>query len=474
MIKITACVIVKNEAQNIGRWLECVRPIADEIIVVDTGSTDNTVELAEQDGVIVDHFAWCNDFAAAKNYALSKATGEWIIFLDADEYFSPATAPNVRKVIEAYQRNPKIVGIICQLVNIDKDNNNRFSGTASQVRVFRNLPSLRYVGKVHENLVNRQNGDRRFEVSRDLEIYHTGYSSSIQRQKVERNLQILLAGGETETEGNALAMMDCYYGLEDYDKAEQYARRAIKSCLRYIGLETHPYETLISIYVKKGLLDKALTVIAEAKKAFPFAATFWVYEGICRYDLKDYLAAEEQFLTAVSMCQQDQTTEKLRSCLSDNGTNHLPLIYQYLGQLKQLRLDLAGAAEFYFKSLRLFPYREESLHNLLICLADVEPAELIDLLNTIYDKQNDAQFLCQVLRPSKAKQVYIYYAKQGNIHNRIAEYFAAGRIDAAAAQLADDTERLYSLGLCAAREMKLPSQCELWTLLPEKYRQRWG
>lgn len=474
MIKITACVIVKNEAQNIRHWLECVRPIADEIIVVDTGSTDNTVELAKQGGAKTEFFAWCDDFAAAKNYALSKATGQWIIFLDADEYFSPQTLPNVRRIIEDYQRNPKIVGVICLLVNIDKDDNNRFCGTASQVRIFRNLPSLRYEGKVHEKLVNRQNSNRRFELSRELEIYHTGYSAGIQRQKLERNLKILQAGGETETEANALAMMDCYYGLEEYEKAIPYAERAINSELRYVGLETHPYEVLISIYYKIRSLEETLLIVEKAKKAFPAAAAFWVYEGIFRYNQHDYLAAEQQFLAAIELCQQDQTIEKLKTCLSDNGSNHMPVIYQYLGQLKQLRLDLAGAAEYYFKSLNLFPYREESLHNLLTCLADVEPTELIGLLNTIYDKQNDAPFLCKILRPAKEKDVYIYYSRQGNIRNQTAEYLAVGRADAAAAQLADEVERLYSLGFFAAREMKLPPQCELWTLLPEQYRQQWG
>lgn len=474
MSKISACVIVKNEAANIGHWLDCVRPIADEIIVVDTGSTDNTVELAKQGGAIVDFFPWKNDFAAAKNYALSKATGEWIIFLDADEYFSPQTAPNVRKIIAQYQRNPKIVGIICRLVNVDKDQNFKFQGTASQVRVFRNLSSLRYEGAVHEILVNKRSHDRRFEVCRELEIYHTGYSSSIQRQKVERNLQILLAGGETETDANALAMMDCYFGLEDYEKALVYAKRAIAAKgLRYIGLETHPYETLISIYMRTRSYEETLPIIAEAKAAYPMAVVFLVYDGVCRFELHDYKRAEECLLKAIEICQQDKTIEKLDGCLSDGGVQHLPLIYFYLGRIKQLRLDNAGAAEYFLKSLQGFPYRAEGLLRLLDCLQGTEPAEIISLLNSLYDKKNDAPFLCQALRPEKEKAVYLYYARMGNISNRLADFLAAGRTDAAAAKLAETTERLYSLGLIAAEKSGKTPGSELWSLLPEQYRGKW-
>ena len=71
-MKISACVIVKNEEKNITQWLNNMRQIADEIIVVDTGSTDNTLTILENSGVTPYHFIWCNDFSAAKNYAIQR------------------------------------------------------------------------------------------------------------------------------------------------------------------------------------------------------------------------------------------------------------------------------------------------------------------------------------------------------------------------------------------------------------------
>ena len=88
-ISISQCMIVKNEEKNIRRALSWAKEIVQEQVVVDTGSTDRTVEIAESMGAKIFHFEWCDDFSAAKNYAIEQATGDWIAFLDADEYFTP-------------------------------------------------------------------------------------------------------------------------------------------------------------------------------------------------------------------------------------------------------------------------------------------------------------------------------------------------------------------------------------------------
>ncbi|MCI9485617.1 MAG: glycosyltransferase [Lachnospiraceae bacterium] len=84
-IRISQCMIVKNEEKNIERALSWGRDVVWEQIVVDTGSTDHTVEIAKRMGARLFHFDWIDDFAAAKNYAIEKAGGDWIAFLDADE-----------------------------------------------------------------------------------------------------------------------------------------------------------------------------------------------------------------------------------------------------------------------------------------------------------------------------------------------------------------------------------------------------
>lgn len=97
---ISQCMIVKNEEKNIRRALSWGKDIMCEQIVVDTGSSDRTVEIAREMGAKIFFFPWINDFAAAKNFAIDQAKGDWIAFLDADESFTPEDAAKIPEILE--------------------------------------------------------------------------------------------------------------------------------------------------------------------------------------------------------------------------------------------------------------------------------------------------------------------------------------------------------------------------------------
>jgi tetratricopeptide (TPR) repeat protein len=175
--RLSLCMIVKDEAQNLGRCLASAQAWVDEIIVVDTGSTDETVAIAESFGAKVSHFPWCNDFAAARNYSLSLASGAWILVLDADEELvvQPNHSQDWRQHLEqlTWQINLK-----------DADATAGLTGMATP-RLFRNLPDLIYAGAYHEALLYQgqpipspQSG-----VLPTLEICHYGYSPTALAQK---------------------------------------------------------------------------------------------------------------------------------------------------------------------------------------------------------------------------------------------------------------------------------------------------
>ena len=104
-VRLSQCMIVKNEEKNIERALSWGKDIMYEQIVVDTGSTDRTVEIAKGMGAKVYHFEWIDDFAAAKNYAIEQAKGDWIAFLDADEYFPPEDAAKLMSILRDLQHS---------------------------------------------------------------------------------------------------------------------------------------------------------------------------------------------------------------------------------------------------------------------------------------------------------------------------------------------------------------------------------
>ena len=194
LVRLSQVMIVKNEEKNIEKALSWAKKVAVEQIVVDTGSTDRTTEIAERMGAKVVHFDWVNDFSAAKNFAIEQATGNWIAFLDADEYFSEIDAKKLIIFLKRIMSDPQMKAnyhvLNCALVNVDDEG--KTMSTQDQERVFRNLPSIRYMGRVHERLdIDKANIVEVDEIS----IIHTGYSDTSLKEtgKAARNVEILRA-----------------------------------------------------------------------------------------------------------------------------------------------------------------------------------------------------------------------------------------------------------------------------------------
>lgn len=195
-IRLSQCMIVKDEEKNIGKALSWGKGIAFEQIVVDTGSTDKTVQIAQEMGAKVYHFDWIDDFSAAKNFAIEQATGKWIAFLDADEYFSIEDAGKLHGILENIDKEQRLRGetilVQCSMVHLD-EYGKPFSAMVHK-RVFSNTSKLRYVNKIHEML--RYSGAGRpvtIDASKSLNIFHTGYSASIYKEtkKLDRNIEML-------------------------------------------------------------------------------------------------------------------------------------------------------------------------------------------------------------------------------------------------------------------------------------------
>ena len=204
-VRLSQCMIVKNEEKNIRHALSWGKGIVCEQIVVDTGSSDNTVRIAEEMGAKVFYFPWNDDFSAAKNFALEQAQGDWIAFLDADEYFSEEDSRKILPLLSRVEKQfslkdrPKIIRSM--LANLN-DSGEVFS-TAMQSRIFKNTPLLRYENRIHEQLSFR-GGDKvvTLDATDMLTIYHTGYSDAAYKEtgKIGRNLSLLEQEVEREPE----------------------------------------------------------------------------------------------------------------------------------------------------------------------------------------------------------------------------------------------------------------------------------
>lgn len=233
-IGISACAIMKNEISNVEAWLDNVRVFAQEIIVVDTGSIDGTKEfLAKQSDVKVFHYEWQNDFSKAKNVALQKATGDWLVFTDADECFYHPE--NIIEYLEQLDKQSADIDVIfCPIDNIDADSNNEIINSDVVPRIIRNHVGIKYIGAVHEQLTKGSEPwqDIKYVVAdRQLAIRHTGYSTKVIPFKYQRNYKILQQVMEKSSNPEMYYgfLSESLLGLAKYQEALEYAILAMES-----------------------------------------------------------------------------------------------------------------------------------------------------------------------------------------------------------------------------------------------------
>ncbi len=193
MPTVSACLIVRDEEEHLDACLEALEPFVDELVVVDTGSTDRSVEIARAQGARVVELPWGDDFAAARNACLELATSDWILSVDADELFDPESAEGLRLLLEGEGAEAYLVWID----NLDggRDANGRPSfHSVGAARLFRNRPEIRWERPVHETVLPslERLGAGPIEHSH-LRLVHHGYlpAAMAARGKLARNLQIL-------------------------------------------------------------------------------------------------------------------------------------------------------------------------------------------------------------------------------------------------------------------------------------------
>jgi GT2 family glycosyltransferase/predicted Zn-dependent protease len=187
--RVSVCLIAKNEERFLLQCLRSVRALASQIVVVDTGSTDRTIELAKECGAEVHSFAWCDDFSAARNAALEHATGDWVLIIDADEELMPEQAETITRELQAAAVMAYRLPII--------DRGREQEGCSYVPRLFRNAPGLFFVGRIHEQAfssiqVRCQQWGLKHLFGKTALLHH-GYTSEVMaaRNKIQRNLRLL-------------------------------------------------------------------------------------------------------------------------------------------------------------------------------------------------------------------------------------------------------------------------------------------
>ncbi len=228
---ISLVMIVKNEEKFLEGCLESVREWVDEIVIVDTGSTDRTLEIAQKFSAKISHFDWCDDFSAVRNHSLDQATGEWALWLDADERLTAESGQAMRELIS---RTPKAIGgYMVNIKNFMRKNELANVSWHRACRLFRNHPSIRFTGRIHEQNA-RSIEQAGYQVSSSqLNIEHYGYIGEImaERDKHARFLRMLTREVEENPDRafrsfQQFNLANAYYTMQDYENAVRWFTEA--------------------------------------------------------------------------------------------------------------------------------------------------------------------------------------------------------------------------------------------------------
>lgn len=295
MPSITLSMIVKNEEHFLRGCLESIENIVDEIVIVDTGSTDKTLDIAREFNAKIFHFEWVNDFSAARNFALQKSTGDWILYLDADERLSEKSIAAVKKIIQSNEN----LAVKCSVRS-----ENKTGGTPSQmlyIRFFKNHPQARFSGRVHEQIEPALIALGYKIIEDNIEIIHLGYdrSDEILMKKAERNLKLLLEDYKENPSGyNAFQIGQSHIFLHDFNTAVKYFEIALQDKGLEKSHRAQAYRYLAADRFEKKKIDEAEEFANKGLNLLPEAPLLNIIAANISIEKKDYKSAAQYCMKA--------------------------------------------------------------------------------------------------------------------------------------------------------------------------------
>lgn len=266
--KLSACLIVKNEEQFLANCLASIRDVVDEIVVVDTGSTDRTCDVASTYGATIVDLPWINDFSAARNASLEAATGDWILLIDADETLAPESGAELRKAVDS----GTFAGFNAEIVNFTADDNDRQVYVHQAVRLFKKISSEMFSGRIHEQVTPAlEQAGLSWSDLPGFQILHHGYRPSMMasRAKLERTIDLLTQELESNPDDSFqwFNLANAYIVSSRWAEAEHAAFKCFATMHEPTDYAVLNFQFLSTALREQGKSAEALLVLSDAKKA---------------------------------------------------------------------------------------------------------------------------------------------------------------------------------------------------------------
>jgi len=379
---ISLCMIVKNEEHVLSRCLESVKGIVDEVIIVDTGSTDRTVEIAEQHDARVYSYKWENDFAAARNYALEYATCDYILSLDADEWLDNDSKALLLEPLEEDYYFLRIRNIIRAGV----------VETHSFIRLYKRAVGFEYEGALHEQIdIGKVVGAK----GEHLPVYinHDGYTkiNIEKKEKHMRNMGILEKEVKRDPSAfNYFNLGTQYKLVGQFDKAIEAYKIAYSSGANFVFSHKLIINLVQCLTIQKRYND-AIKIINDSIALHPEYTDFRFYQGSIYFEMKYFKDAERSFLTCLELGEvQNHLFTSVEGVGSYMAQAYLAQIYLELGEKEKAQQHIVD-------SIKLNPIHVASLKIWLDMFLMSEPNDMLRQLLAVYTTSEQANVLLLAL-----------------------------------------------------------------------------
>jgi glycosyltransferase involved in cell wall biosynthesis len=340
-MKISVCMIVKNEEKHLQRALQSV-PQHYEIIVTDTGSSDGTVAMAIQYGAKIYEYVWNNDFAAARNFCASWATGDYILVMDADEELPSDTDERIQQFVAQYPRSAGCV-FINNVMNSEMKKHR-------MVRFYPNDPSFYFEGTVHEQVY--LGGEPAFFEKLSLEVLHYGYEEEEYRSKnkAERYLSMYKAHlAEHPNDGYMLYQMGkLYFSLNEWETAEEYLWQSYSQ--KQQNRLYYPVMLVMLGYVLKeqNHTQDALALLQPFEMIYAEFPDLFFLLGLLAMDSGDLQAVEHYFTQALTIGETERYVT-VDGVGTFKAAYNLGLFYEFTGNADLSQQCYRFAAEYEYR-----------------------------------------------------------------------------------------------------------------------------
>jgi len=348
MPTISLCMIVYNEENNIRRCLESVCGFVDEIIAVDTGSTDRTRAICEEYGTQVFDYEWAEDFSEARNYSVSKASCDWILLLDADEELKIRDLAGLMQ----YLQNTVYDMVSIHLTHFygDQPADEKRAHFSSGLRLIRNDGDVRFTGNIHEKVVTTgKSVDHTAETRRLIQILHYGYMEDADKNKTSRNISLLLKEKDKQM-GDP--WIDYYLAAEYYrlGKIHEAYGEVNAAILLFLLKGSKPpflvYKLKYDMLIASHYYDTAYKGIYKAIALYPDYVDLHFYKGILEYSHGEYEKARNTLRYCLFLGEMNMEYLILSGSGSFLALHYLGLCHEKQGESRQ-------AAEA-FRQVRIF------------------------------------------------------------------------------------------------------------------------